>query len=47
MPGKPRCRMPAMKRRGRLAVTLVTLATHLLAPVAAYAAARPAAFSSD
>jgi Protein of unknown function (DUF2946) len=36
-----------MKRRCRLAVTLVTLAMHLLAPVGAYAAARPAADSSD
>jgi hypothetical protein len=36
-----------MKRRCRLAVTLVTLAMHLLAPVAAYAAARPAGVSSD
>jgi hypothetical protein len=36
-----------MRRRCRLAVTLVTLAMHLLAPVGAYAAARPAADSSD
>jgi hypothetical protein len=36
-----------MKRRCRLAVTFVTLALHLLAPVGAYAAARPAADSSD
>jgi hypothetical protein len=42
-----RCRIVAMTRRCRLAVTLVTLALHLLAPVGAYAAARPAADSSD
>ncbi len=36
-----------MRRRCRLAVTLVTLAMHLLAPVGAYAAARPPADSSD
>ena len=36
-----------MKRRCRLAVTLVTLAMHLLAPVGVYASARPAADSSD
>jgi len=36
-----------MRRRCRLAVTLVTLALHLLAPVGAYASARPAADSSD
>jgi hypothetical protein len=36
-----------MKRRCRLAVTLVTLAMQLLAPVGAYAAARPAADLSD
>jgi hypothetical protein len=35
-----------MTRRRRLAVT-VTLALHLLAPVGAYAAARPATDSSD
>jgi hypothetical protein len=36
-----------MRRRCRLAVTLVTLAMHLLAPVGAYAATRTAADSSD
>ena len=36
-----------MTRRCRLAVTLVTLALHLFAPVGAYAASRPAAGSSD
>ncbi|HEV7412023.1 MAG TPA: DUF2946 family protein [Casimicrobiaceae bacterium] len=36
-----------MRRRCRLAVTLVSLAMHLLAPIGAYAAARPAADSSD
>jgi hypothetical protein len=36
-----------MRRRCRLAVTLVTLAMHLFAPLGAYAAARPAADSSD
>jgi len=46
-PAEARCRIAAMKRRCRLAVTLVTLAMHLLAPVGAYAAARPAADSSD
>jgi hypothetical protein len=42
-----RCRIAAMTRRCRLAVTLVTLALHLLAPVGAYAASRPASVSSD
>jgi hypothetical protein len=46
-PAETRCRIAAMKRRCCLAVTLVTLAMHLLAPVGAYAAARPAADSSD
>jgi hypothetical protein len=46
-PAEARCRIAAMKRRCRLAVTFVTLAMHLLAPVGAYAAARPAADSSD
>src|SRR6476646_1101928 len=36
-----------MTRRCRLAVTLFTLALHLLAPVGAYAASLPAAGSSD
>jgi DUF2946 family protein len=36
-----------MTRRFRLAVTLVTLALHLLAPVGAYAASRPADAPSD
>jgi len=36
-----------MRRRCRLAVTLVTLAMHLFAPVGAYAAAGPPAESSD
>jgi Protein of unknown function (DUF2946) len=36
-----------MKRRCRLAITLVILTVHLLAPVGAYAAARPAADWSD
>src|SRR6476660_2977382 len=46
---KPRsgaCRIAAMTSR-RLAITLVTLALHLLAPVGAYAASRPAPESSD
>jgi hypothetical protein len=42
-----RCRIAAMRRRCRLAVTLVTLALHLFAPVGAYASVRPAAGSSD
>jgi hypothetical protein len=36
-----------MRRRCRLEVTLFTLALHLLAPVGAYASARPAADSGD
>jgi cytochrome c biogenesis protein CcdA len=36
-----------MKRRSRLAVTLLTLAVHLLAPIGAYAAPRPGLASSD
>ena len=46
---KPRrgaCRIAAMTSR-RLAITLVTLALHLLAPVGAYAASPPAPESSD
>jgi hypothetical protein len=36
-----------MTRRARLAVTLVTLAMHLLAPIGAGAAVRPAVASGD
>ena len=42
-----RCRIGAMTRRCRLVITLVILALHLLAPVGAYAASRPAGESSD
>ncbi len=44
---RPWCRIAAMTRRFRLAVTLATLAMHLLAPVGAYAAVRPAAAFGD